>query len=148
VNLNDSSTSSLYSERLQRRVVLLVEDEPFVREATCCVLQSAGFEVLPTADAQEAMNVYEQKGRKIDLLMTDMALPGRNGRQLARDLRSTSADIPILLTSGYIESECDNEPREPRTYFLAKPYSRAELVQTMEEILSEALRRRAVTQAS
>lgn len=136
------------SERSPRRVVLLVEDEPFVREATCRILQSVGFDVLPAADAQEAMKLYEHNGRKIDLLMTDMALPGRSGRQLAHDLRSTSAEIPILLTSGYVEPECSSEPREPRTYFLPKPYSRADLVETMEKILSEALRRRAATQAS
>jgi CheY-like chemotaxis protein len=128
--------------------VLLVEDEPFVREATCRILQSAGFVVLTAADAQEAMEVYERHGRKIDLLMTDMALPGRSGRQLARDLRTTSAEIPILLTSGYVESECDGDPREPTTYFLPKPYSRADLVETMEKILSQPLRRRAATQAS
>ncbi len=128
--------------------MLLVEDEPFVREATCHILQSAGFDVLPASDAQEAMRVYEHNGRKIDLLMTDMALPGRNGRQLAHDLRNTSSEIPILLTSGYVESECESGPREPRTYFLPKPYSRAELVETMETILSEALRRPAATQAS
>ncbi len=74
--------------------MLLVEDEPFVREATCHILQSAGFDVLPAADAQEAMKVYEHNGRRIDLLMTDMALPGRNGRQLAHDLRDTSAGDP------------------------------------------------------
>jgi len=119
-----------------------------VREATCHILQSAGFDVLPASDAQEAMRVYEHNGRKIDLLMTDMALPGRNGRQLAHDLRNTSSEIPILLTSGYVESECESGPREPRTYFLPKPYSRAELVETMETILSEALRRPAATQAS
>jgi len=128
--------------------VLLVEDEPFVREATCHILRSAGFDVLPAADAQEAMTVYEHNGRKIDLLMTDMALPGRNGRQLAHDLRHTSAEIPILLTSGYVERECDSEPREARTYFLPKPYSRAELVEMMEKILGEALLRRSATHAS
>ena len=127
---------------------MLVEDEPFVREATFHILQSAGFDVLPAADAQEAMKVYEHNGRRIDLLMTDMALPGRNGRQLAHDLRNTSSEIPILLTSGYVESECDNEPREPRTYFLPKPYSRAELVEMMETILAEALRRPASRNAS
>lgn len=136
------------SERSRRRVVLLVEHEPFVREATRHILQSAGFDVLPAADAQEAMKVYERNGRKIDLFMTDMALPGRNGRQLAHDLRNTSSEIPILLTSGYVESECDSEPREARTYFLPKPYSRAELVGMMETILSEALRRPTAAHAS
>ena len=128
--------------------MLLVEDEPFVRDATCRTLQSVGFDVLPAADAEEAMKAYENNGRKIDLLMTDLALPGRSGRQLAQDLRTTSAEIPVLLTSGYVEPECTSEPREPRTYFLPKPYSRADLVETMEKILSDALLRRAATHAS
>jgi CheY-like chemotaxis protein len=136
------------SERNPRRVVLLVEDEPFVRDATCRTLESAGFDVLSAADAQEAMKLYEQRHRKIDLLMTDMALPGRNGRQLSQDLRSTSTEIPVLLTSGYIENDYDREPREPGTYFLPKPYSRAELVESVERIFGIAVRRRAATHAS
>src|ERR1700750_2458000 len=94
-------------QRSQRRVVLLVEDEPFVREATCHILQSVGFDVVPAADALEAMKAYEHHGHKIDLLMTDVSLPGRSGRQLAEDVRSTSAQMPILLTSGYLEPDCD-----------------------------------------
>jgi CheY-like chemotaxis protein len=118
--------------------VLLVEDEPFVREATSQILKGAGFDVLPAADAHQAMKAYELNKCKIDVLMTDMALPGRNGRQLAHDLRAASAEIPILLTSGYVELEWD-EAREPGTYFLPKPYSRAGLVEMMEKILSKVL---------
>ena len=136
------------SDRGPRRVVLLVEDEPFVREATCHILQSAGFDVVPAADALEAMKAYEHCGRKVDLLMTDVALPGRSGRQLADDMRRTSAEIPILLTSGYLEPECNTEPHKPRTYFLPKPYTRADLVEMLDKILSDVLRRRAATQAS
>jgi CheY-like chemotaxis protein len=47
------------NNRPRRRTILLVEDEPFVREATCSILESANFEVLPAGDAQEAMKVYE-----------------------------------------------------------------------------------------
>ena len=47
------------NDRPRRRTILLVEDEPFVRGATCSILESAGFEVLPAEDAQEAMEVYE-----------------------------------------------------------------------------------------
>ena len=136
------------NEAAPRRVVLLVEDEPFVREATCYILQSFGFDVVPTADALAAMKAYESRGRKIDLLMTDVSLPGRSGHQLADELRSTSAEIPILLTSGYLEPECNTEPRTPRTYFLPKPYTRTDLVEMMNKILSDGLRRPAATQAS
>src|SRR2546423_1961927 len=128
--------------QIPRRVVLLVEDEPFVREATCHILQSVGFDVVPAADALEAMKAYEHHGRKIDLLMTDVALPGRSGRELADDLRSTSPEIPILLTSGYLEPECNTAPHKPRTYFLPKPYTRAGLIEMIDKILSDVLRRR------
>src|ERR1700687_6311992 len=74
----------------RRRTLLLVEDEPFVRESTCGILKSAGFEVLPAEDAQEAMNVYEECKQGIDLVMTDMVLPGRPGEQLGQDLREHS----------------------------------------------------------
>src|SRR6266496_3587662 len=71
----------------RRRRILLVEDEPFVREATCSILRNAGFEVLPAEDAREAMKVYEECGQSVDLVMTDMVLPGRTGQQLGQDLR-------------------------------------------------------------
>ena len=125
-----------------------MEDEPFVREATCCLLRSAGFEVLPTADAEEAMKAYGQSERKIDLLMSDVGLPGRNGYQLGQDLRSVSPGIPVLLTSGYGETGYETESLEARTYYLPKPYSRAQLVEKIEQILgSVPLRRAAATQA-
>lgn len=67
--------------RPRRRTILLVEDEPFVREVTCSILESAGFEVLPTVDALDAMKAYKEGKRAIDLVMTDMGLPGRTGRR-------------------------------------------------------------------
>jgi DNA-binding response OmpR family regulator len=129
-------------------MVLLVEDEPFVREATSRILKSAGFDVLPAADAQEAMKVYELNRRNIDLLMTDLGLPGRNGRQLAQDVRSVSAETPILLTSGYVEVEWNEKTSESGTYFLPKPYCRADLVEMIERILSRTLRRQGASNAS
>lgn len=129
-----------------RRVVLLVEDEPFVRDATCRTLELAGFEVLSAADASQAMETYQRRHGKIDLVITDMTLPGRSGRQLSQDLRISSATIPILLTSGYIENDWEGTPRESQTYFLAKPYSRAELVGAVGRILGAPAKRRSASQ--
>jgi len=64
---------------LRRGTILLVEDEPFVREATRSILAHAGFEVLPAENASEAMQIYEQRNCAIDLLMTDLILPGCSG---------------------------------------------------------------------
>ena len=93
------------NDRARRRTILLVEDEPFVREATCSILESAGFEVLPAEDAQDAMKVYEECKRGIDLVITDMVLPGRTGQQLGQDLREHSPEVAVLVTSGYSNPE-------------------------------------------
>jgi DNA-binding NtrC family response regulator len=135
------------SEGSRRRRILLVEDEPFVREATCSILQGAGFEVLPAEDAREAMKVYEECGQRVDLVMTDMVLPGRTGQQLGQDVRQRSPEVAVLVTSGYGEAAYETEAPEARTYFLAKPYSRRSLVEKIETILETGLMRRAATQA-
>lgn len=121
-----------------RRTILLVEDEPFVREATCSILERAGFQVLPAEDAQEAMEVYQATTHNVDLIMTDLVLPGKNGDELGRDMRRHSPELAVLLTSGYGEAASQTESPETRTYFLAKPYSRRSLVEKIESIFCAA----------
>lgn len=136
------------TDRPRRRTILLVEDEPFVRQATCSILEHAGFEVLSTEDAQEATKVYEDCKPRIDLVMTDMVLPGRSGEQLGQDLQRLSPELVVLVTSGYGNAEYETEAPESRTYFLAKPYSRKTLIDKIETILGTPLRAIAATQAS
>ncbi|MFY9845280.1 MAG: response regulator [Terriglobales bacterium] len=127
-----------------RATILLVEDEPFVREATCSILQNAGFEVLPAEDGHDAMTVYEEREWAIDLVITDMVLPGRTGEQLAEDLRQRSPELMVLITSGYGNLDYDafeddhqsnQVAGKSRTYFLAKPYSRKTLIDKIEQML-------------
>ena len=129
-----SYTSSSRKERGRR--ILLVEDEPFVREATAHILHNAGFEVLAAADAAEALAAYEQSEKKIDLVMSDLVLPGRSGIELVHDLRLRSREISILLTSGYGESATQCESWDVDTHYLAKPYSRQSLLEKIEQILA------------
>jgi DNA-binding NtrC family response regulator len=135
------------NEGSRRRTILLVEDEPFVREATCSILENAGFEVLPAEDAREAMKIYEECTRRIDLVMTDMVLPGGTGQQLGQDLRQRSPEVVVLVTSGYGNPEYEAEAPESRTYFLAKPYSRRTLVEKIEKILGAVPLGRTASQA-
>jgi DNA-binding NtrC family response regulator len=130
-----------------QRTILLVEDEPFVRDATGSILERAGFAVLPAQDACEAIRIYEQWQQRIDLVMTDMVLPGHTGLQLSQDLRQRSPDLLVLLTSGYGNAENDPEDPESRTYFLAKPYSRRSLVEKIEKILAAPAQMQAASQA-
>lgn len=114
-----------------RRTILLVEDEPFVREATASILTRAGFEVLSAEDAASARTIYKEHEGRFDLLMTDMLLPGCSGKQLGRDLRTDSPKLVVLVTSGYSILEDTEESTESRSYFLAKPYSRRSLLEKL-----------------
>ena len=83
--------------------ILLVEDESFVREVTCEVLRSAGYRVLPARDAAEAMRFYELRRGNVDLLLSDVILPGETGPALAGTLRKKNPTLKVLLVSGYGE---------------------------------------------
>lgn len=131
----------------QRHTILLVEDEPFVRDATASILQHAGFEVRAAEDASEALQMYEACQGHIDLVMTDIVLPGKTGRQLGEDLRQHSPNLAVLVTSGYSNHEYDIEAPEARTFFLAKPYSRRALLDKIEKILKAEPLSQAATQA-
>jgi YesN/AraC family two-component response regulator len=98
-----------------------------------------GFEVLPAADAPDAMEIYEQRQPSIDLVITDMVLPGATGQQLGQDLRQRSPEVKVLVTSGYGNPEYNGEAPESHTYFLAKPYSRRTLLEKIEQILEVTL---------
>ena len=117
------------------RTILLVEDEPFVREATRQLLEAAGFRVFVAQDAFEAKNLCTQLGDRIVLVMTDLVLPGSTGLQLGEDLRSRFPNLQLLVTSGYSDAENEIESPSAHTYFLAKPYTRNALVGKIEAIL-------------
>lgn len=127
--------SSRTDERSRQALILLVEDEPFVREATESILKSAGFAVLAAADARAALTTYAETQEHIELVITDMVLPGCTGQELGRELRQRSSRMKILITSGYGTAASELEEPARETYFLAKPYSRRSLVEKVETIL-------------
>lgn len=87
-----------------RGTILLVEDEAFLREVTCEILESAGYRVLKTRNAAEATSTFGEYKSIVRLLLTDVVLPGQNGRDLAHDLRSVCPKLKILFISGYPEN--------------------------------------------
>jgi DNA-binding NtrC family response regulator len=101
-------------------VVLLVEDELFVRMATADALEDAGFEVIETANVQAAQEVLLRR-TDIRVLFTDVRMPGpMNGLELASLVRSRWPHISVVITSGHLESGHSLLPQE--AVFIAKPY--------------------------
>ena len=115
--------------------ILLVEDEAFVRQVTSEVLQAAGYRVLEATNAGEAMLIYERYCGSVDLLLTDVILPGGNGRGLAQKLQQRNPSLQVLLVTGY----GDQVSREPNAaQCLPKPFSSAALLQRIGQMLKEA----------
>ncbi|AZF42738.1 Response regulator [Pseudomonas sp. R1-43-08] len=89
---------------MSNSTILVVEDDAIVRMLIVDVLEELEFTVLEAADAEEALKVVEGKGTVIHLMMTDVGLPGMDGKELAVKVRELRPDLPILLASGYADS--------------------------------------------
>lgn len=103
--------------------VLVVEDEPLVREMVRAFLERAGYGVATVGSAEEVLECWSD--RAVDLLLTDVMLPGRTGVDLARTLRHDRPELKVLYMSG--QSPGGTGP-DSETRFLAKPFSRAALL--------------------
>ncbi|MGZ4387031.1 MAG: ATP-binding protein [Gaiellaceae bacterium] len=112
--------ASLGSER-----ILIVEDEPGVREITARMLARQGYEVIVAADPKQALDLASQG--ELDLLITDLVLPYMDGRRLAAELHKWKPDLRVLYTSGYPPDGPETEGLDQGAWFLQKPYSADEL---------------------
>jgi two-component system, cell cycle sensor histidine kinase and response regulator CckA len=113
--------------------ILLVEDEAFVRDVTREVLLAAGYTVLTSRTAAEALSIFAGHHREVDLLVTDIVLPGETGRTLARGLRLHNPDLAVLFITGYAEQM--NVGEAERADSLAKPFSTGVLLRRIKELL-------------
>jgi PAS domain S-box-containing protein len=118
--------------------VLIVEDEEAVRRLIVDLLRGAGYDVLEAADAEEAMAVGEAYAGAIHLLLTDMVMPGMNGRKLAEALRSSHPESKVLLVSGYSESLVSADPLDRSIRYLQKPFTPEHLTRVVHEAITES----------
>jgi signal transduction histidine kinase len=117
--------------------VLVVEDEEDVRKYAVEVLESHGYTVLPAADGETALQLAAGYAETIDLLITDVVLPGINGREVAEQLRTQRPGIRVLYKSGYARDVIARHGvLAPEVEYLAKPYSPADLLSRVQQILS------------
>jgi CheY-like chemotaxis protein len=121
--------------------ILLVEDDEAVRDAVMHELAVLGYTVLEAADGPEALRVAAaQPARRIDLLLTDVAMPEMDGCALAARLREQQPGLKVLFSSGYARDAALGEsPRRSSDGFLPKPYDAAALAHTLCEVLGNAV---------
>ncbi len=116
--------------------VLLVEDDGAVRQLMRAVLKNRGYDVIDAGSAEEAITLFQEGQGRIDMLVSDVVLPGMNGDDLAYDLQSRVDSLAVLLISGYPRGAIGMQHRLPSgTHFLQKPFSPSKLCQTIRSIL-------------
>ena len=117
--------------------VLLVEDEPAVRELAKEILSGSGYRVLVAADGDDALRVAREHAERIDLLFTDVVLPRRNGWDVAEILIRERPEIRLLFSSGYAEDAMERLGVPKPMAFLPKPYTPEMLLARIRAVLDE-----------
>ncbi len=136
---NTESVSSDESTELRggTETILLVEDEPDVREIAVDILRHHGYAVIPAADGPEALQLWSEKSGEIDLLVTDIVMPnGLKGNVLAKLLQAEKPALKVIFSSGYsAEFTTESSTLNQRIKFLQKPYKLEVLVKSVRDSL-------------
>ena len=119
----------------KHETLLVVEDEPAVRNLVASSLRNDGYELLLATSAEQALEIAEAHDGKIDLLLTDAIMPGRSGIELAKMLVAQRPGLPVMLMSGYTEESLPFDAFEQPMTLLQKPFTPRELRRRLREIL-------------
>src|ERR1700750_2279035 len=119
-----SEAHILENQRLDlARTVLLVEDEALIRAVLSDMLKDKGFKVLEAANANEAIEIFEKTSFEIDLVFSDVRMPGSmDGFGLVRWIQGTRPTVPVIVASGDIGKSNDAHRTQLGNMFLRKPY--------------------------
>ncbi len=118
--------------------ILLVEDEEAVRGLTCRILEKQGYRVIPAQHGRDAMEIASKEEGRIDLVLTDVVMPGMSGRGLVERLVGIRPRIKSLYMSGYTDDDIIRRGFiEPSKSFLQKPFTSEALLQTVRKVLDE-----------
>jgi len=121
----------------QGETVLVVEDDPAVRLLVIDVLQMLGYQTLEAADGNAAIRLLESTPT-IDMLVTDVGLPGMNGRQLADVARQHRPDLPVLFMTGYAKQAASADFLEPGMDMISKPFNLDALAKRVRDMLADS----------
>jgi len=117
-------------------MILVVEDDAAVRGMVVKVLLRSGYGVMQAGGGDEALQVAGTETDRIDLVVSDVMMPGMSGRELVRRLRTIRGDVRVLFMSGYArEATMQPERFEQADRFLQKPFTPAVLLQCVEDVL-------------
>src|SRR5205807_9569459 len=117
--------------------VLLVEDEEGIREVTAMLLSHLNYSVICAACGADAIEKFRKYQGSINVLLTDVVMPGMNGLKLAQTLGAMDPELKIIIMSGYSGEDCEQEHAVP---FLQKPFTKEKLAKILSEIMESRVR--------
>jgi len=133
---NDAPKDSMQSAATGSELILVVEDEPDVRDYSCESLRELGYTVLEAAEGEVALRIIEERP-DIALLFTDVGLPGKfNGRQLADEAKRRRPKLRVLFTTGYARNAIVHDGRlDPGVQLITKPFTSDALASKLRDLL-------------
>jgi CheY-like chemotaxis protein len=116
--------------------ILVVEDEPQIRQMACEVLSECGYKLLVAANGVEALRILKEESAAIDLILTDVVMPEMNGRELAEHVAVARPAAKVLYMSGYTnDAIVRHGVLDSGTWFVQKPFSPDALARKIREVL-------------
>ena len=129
---------ALRSPSVTAATILIVDDEPFMRDLAARALRGAGYQTRAAASGREAIDVLRRDPASVQLILLDLLMPDLDGWATLEALRQIRGDIAVLMTSGRLDDEVRARGRgAPPSGYLAKPYSLEMLVTAVERALGE-----------
>ena len=117
--------------------VLIVDDEEYVRDVVTNILEECGLTVILAQDGAEGLEVFGKMGKEIDLVLLDMTMPEKSGREVFTELRDIDRNVKVILSSGYVEQEVCAEIIDEYgdVEFIQKPYKAGALVEVVRQVI-------------
>ncbi|HEY6000342.1 MAG TPA: response regulator [bacterium] len=144
----EAATAAAPGQAGARGTVLVVDDEPMVRETTRSMLEEAGYSVLTACDGAEGVEVFRANAGRLAAVILDMTMPRMGGEEAFREMRRIDETVPVILSSGFNEQDAVNRfIGKGLAGFIQKPYRLQALLERLETALARRAGRRPADEA-
>ena len=123
------------SERAKLETILVVDDAEQIRKMVCSMLCFSGYTCVEAADGLEALGMVRNEPGSVNLILTDIVMPGMDGPELARQVAALRPDLPIVFMSGYSDDPVVRTLEHSPALFLPKPFTAAALTEKVRAAL-------------
>ncbi|MHC4873995.1 MAG: hybrid sensor histidine kinase/response regulator [Planctomycetota bacterium] len=120
------------------KTILIVDDEEVIRISTCAILEDMGFNIISAENGKQALDIFKQNSKSIDLVILDMIMPEMNGKECFTKMKKISPEVKVILSSGYSrDTEVQSMVSEGLKGFIRKPFRTESLCETIKDALPQ-----------